>query len=143
MPTPFLASYLLMMQILQIGADVATGLAYLHPSVVHRDLKVTLLPFCGAAAAAAAVRPYHATPTARAAKPCSAHHTHTHTCARARAAHTLQRPQPQNVLLDRSGRAKIGDFGISRCVGTAAPAPLVAGAHLIPQTFCFMAKPLC
>jgi hypothetical protein len=27
-------------QILQIGADIATGLAYLHPSVVHRDLKV-------------------------------------------------------------------------------------------------------
>ncbi len=40
--------------------DVASGLAYLHPSVIHRDLK------------------------------------------------------PQNVLLDRAGRAKIADFGISR-----------------------------
>jgi serine/threonine protein kinase len=49
-------------QILQIGLDIASGLAYLHPAVVHRDLK------------------------------------------------------PQNVLLDKQGRAKIADFGISRCV---------------------------
>jgi serine/threonine protein kinase len=27
-------------QILKIAADITTGLAYLHPSVVHRDLKV-------------------------------------------------------------------------------------------------------
>lgn len=47
-------------QILQIGLDIASGLAYLHPAVVHRDLK------------------------------------------------------PQNVLLDKHGRAKIADFGISR-----------------------------
>jgi serine/threonine protein kinase len=40
--------------------DIASGLAYLHPAVVHRDLK------------------------------------------------------PQNVLLDKHGRAKIADFGISR-----------------------------
>jgi serine/threonine protein kinase len=26
-------------QVLQIGLDVARGLAYLHPAVVHRDLK--------------------------------------------------------------------------------------------------------
>jgi len=51
---------LLLLQILQIGLDIASGLAYLHPAVVHRDLK------------------------------------------------------PQNVLLDRQGRAKIADFGISR-----------------------------
>jgi serine/threonine protein kinase len=49
------------LQVLQIGLDVAHGLAYLHPAVVHRDLK------------------------------------------------------PQNVLLEASGRAKIADFGISRC----------------------------
>jgi serine/threonine protein kinase len=48
------------LEILQIGADIASGLVYLHPAVVHRDLK------------------------------------------------------PQNVLLDRQGRAKIADFGISR-----------------------------
>lgn len=47
-------------QILQVGLDIASGLAYLHPAVVHRDLK------------------------------------------------------PQNVLLDKHGRAKIADFGISR-----------------------------
>lgn len=51
---------LLLLQILQVGLDIASGLAYLHPAVVHRDLK------------------------------------------------------PQNVLLDRQGRAKIADFGISR-----------------------------
>jgi serine/threonine protein kinase len=51
--------------VLQIGLDVARGLAYLHPAVVHRDLK------------------------------------------------------PQNVLLEASGRAKIADFGISRCAGHA------------------------
>ncbi len=49
-----------MPQILQVGLDIAAGLAYLHPAVVHRDLK------------------------------------------------------PQNVLLDKHGRAKIADFGISR-----------------------------
>ena len=27
------------MQILQIAADVADAMAYLHPAVVHRDLK--------------------------------------------------------------------------------------------------------
>jgi serine/threonine protein kinase len=27
------------LQVLQIGLDVARGLAYLHPAVVHRDLK--------------------------------------------------------------------------------------------------------
>lgn len=48
------------LEILQIGYDIACGLAYLHPCVIHRDLK------------------------------------------------------PQNVLLDRHGRAKIADFGISR-----------------------------
>lgn len=47
-------------QILQLGVDIASGLAYLHPHVIHRDLK------------------------------------------------------PQNVLLDKEGRAKIADFGISR-----------------------------
>jgi serine/threonine protein kinase len=26
-------------QVLQIGLDVAAGLAYLHPAVLHRDLK--------------------------------------------------------------------------------------------------------
>ena len=54
------------LQILQLGLDVAAGLAYLHPVVVHRDLK------------------------------------------------------PQNVLLDAAGRAKIADFGISRCLCGAA-----------------------
>jgi serine/threonine protein kinase len=43
-----------------VGLDIASGLAYLHPAVVHRDLK------------------------------------------------------PLNVLLDKQGRAKIADFGISR-----------------------------
>ena len=27
------------MRLLQIAHDIATGLAYLHPSVIHRDLK--------------------------------------------------------------------------------------------------------
>ncbi|KAF6257343.1 hypothetical protein COO60DRAFT_1626853 [Scenedesmus sp. NREL 46B-D3] len=49
------------LEVLQIGLDVARGLAYLHPAVVHRDLK------------------------------------------------------PHNVLLEANGRAKIADFGISRC----------------------------
>jgi hypothetical protein len=49
------------LQVLQVGLDIARGLAYLHPAVVHRDLK------------------------------------------------------PHNVLLDAAGRAKIADFGISRC----------------------------
>lgn len=31
---------LTLLEVLRVGADVAEGLAYLHPSVVHRDLKV-------------------------------------------------------------------------------------------------------
>lgn len=46
--------------LLQVVNDVAAGLAYMHPNVIHSDLK------------------------------------------------------PQNILLDRDGRAKIADFGISR-----------------------------
>ena len=49
-------------QMLQISIDISLGLAYLHPAVVHRDMK------------------------------------------------------PGNVLLGRDGRAKIGDFGLARCV---------------------------
>ncbi|MEW5302145.1 MAG: hypothetical protein WDW36_004954 [Sanguina aurantia] len=48
------------LEVLQVSRDIAAGLAYLHPGVIHRDLK------------------------------------------------------PQNVLLDKDGRAKIADFGISR-----------------------------
>ena len=44
----------------QIVNDVAAGLAYMHPNVIHSDLK------------------------------------------------------PQNILIDREGRAKIADFGISK-----------------------------
>jgi serine/threonine protein kinase len=28
-----------LLQILQIGLDIAAGLAYLHPAIIHRDLK--------------------------------------------------------------------------------------------------------
>ena len=35
-----------LLEVLRVGADVAAGLAYLHPSVVHRDLKVRLTWVC-------------------------------------------------------------------------------------------------
>eukprot|EP00798_Chlamydomonas_sp_ICE-L_P006773 gene6773-12766_t len=49
-----------LLELLHVAYDIAQGLAYLHPHVIHRDLK------------------------------------------------------PQNVLLDKRGRAKLADFGISR-----------------------------
>eukprot|EP00803_Ostreobium_quekettii_P002922 evm.model.scf_229.2 EVM.evm.TU.scf_229.2 scf_229:27456-37448(-) len=48
------------LEVLKLGHDIAKALAYLHPTVIHRDLK------------------------------------------------------PQNVLMDKKGRAKIADFGISK-----------------------------
>lgn len=85
--------------VLRIGKDIAMGLFHLHPTIVHRDLKVgrgmdpttfsTLVKPAGGFRMACFSRPYSLL----------LHILDPPVCS----------PQPANVLLDSRGSAKISD----------------------------------
>jgi len=47
--------------------------------------------------------------------------------------------KPENVLLDRKGRVKIADFGLSKLLGNEAPEPMLTRTHQVMGTLRYMA----
>lgn len=78
--------------------DLASALSFLHPSVVHRDLKVRDLPSLAC----------HRPP---AAFMCN---DGMRRLGMLTASHLTVLPQPMNILLDSDGTAMLIDFGVSR-----------------------------
>ena len=102
------------MQVLQIGVDVADAMEYLHPAVVHRDLK----------SQNSARETFYMRCHDESDHPPSLIDIHMQVCCSAAAITTQTARQAAGrmlsgqmccaVLLDSEGRAKVCDFGIAR-----------------------------